>query len=152
MNVIFLDFDGVLNSRKYCLSQVKGGVAIDPAKMVLLKQLVDATGAQIVLSTSWREHWQKDDSTGREIDRIFRTYGLRILDKTPMLGAGREQEIKTWLDDHPEVMNFVVLDDAFLGAEYLKGHFVKTSYYVSGLNEADVQKAIGILIGKEVCR
>lgn len=142
MKVIFLDFDGVLNCRKYLLTHENQGVAIDPERLALLKQIVDATDAQIVLSTSWREQWQNGDS---EIDRIFA--GFRILDKTPQLPTGRESEIKSWLDDHPEAGNFVVLDDAFLGAEYLEGHFVKTSFYGNGLDEAGVQKAIDILNG-----
>ena len=149
MKVIFLDFDGVLNSAKYLLACGGCDVAIDPAKMILLKQMVDATDAKIVLSTSWREHWSKDlvncDSTGVLINRIFSTYSLQIFDKTPELRERREAEIKSWLDMHPEVNNFVVLDDGLLSADYLHGHFVKTSDYFGGLDETDVQKAIDIL-------
>lgn len=149
MKVIFLDFDGVLNSAKYLLGHGDCGVAIDPARMALLKQIVDATDAKIVLSTSWREHWSKDlmncDSTGMLINRIFSEYGLHIFDKTPELHERRETEIKSWLDAHPEVENFVVLDDSLLSAGYLNGHFIKTSNYFDGLDETDVQKGIDIL-------
>lgn len=149
LKVIFLDFDGVLNSAKYLLGCGDCGMAIDPTRMVLLKQIVDATDAKIVLSTSWREHWSKDmmncDSTGVLINSIFSTYGLQIFDKNPELHKGRETEIKSWLDAHPEVKSFVVLDDRLLNADYLNGHFIKTSNYFDGLDEMDVQKAIAIL-------
>ena len=149
MKVIFLDFDGVLNSAKYLLNHEGYGVVIDPARMRLLKQIVDTTGARIVLSTSWREHWEKDltkcDSTGVLINNVFSEYGLQAYDKTPELHARREVEIKSWLDKHPEVKNFVVLDDRLLSADYLNGHFIKTSNYFDGLDEEDVQKAIDIL-------
>jgi len=149
MKVIFLDFDGVLNSTKYLLNSEAYGVAIDPSRMVLLKQIVDAANAKIVLSTSWREHWEKDlakcGSTGILINRIFSTHGLQIFDKTPELHTRRETEIKSWLDRHPEVKGFVVLDDRILSADYLNGHFIKTSNYFDGLDETDVQKAIDIL-------
>ena len=149
MKVIFLDFDGVLNSTKYLLNSEAYGVAIDPSRMVLLKQIVDAANAKIVLSTSWREHWEKDlakcGSTGILINRFFSTHGLQIFDKTPELHARREVEIKSWLDRHPEVKNFVVLDDSLLSADYLNGHFIKTSNYFDGLDETDVQKAIDVL-------
>lgn len=149
MKVIFLDFDGVLNSEKYIRGCDGYGVAIAPSRMILLKQIVDATDAKIVLSTSWREHWSKDlincDSTGVLINRIFSTCGLQIFDKTPELHERREMEIKSWLDTHPEVENFVVLDDSLLSADYLNGHFIKTSNYFDGLDETDVQKAIDIL-------
>lgn len=149
MKVIFLDFDGVLNSSKYLLRCEAHGVAIDPSRMILLKQIVDATNAKIVLSTSWREHWSKNsrecDSIGVLINDIFSKYGLLIWDKTPELHARREKEIKSWLDKHPEVKNFVVLDDRLLSADYLNGHFIKTSNYFDGLDEEDVQKVIAIL-------
>ena len=149
MKVIFLDFDGVLNSANYLLGREDCGVVIDPTRMVLLKQIAQATDAKIVLSTSWREHWSKNpaecDSTGVLINSIFGKYDLQILDKTPELRARREVEIINWLDKHPEVKNFVVLDDRLLSADYLNGHFIKTSNYFGGLDETDVQKAIDIL-------
>ena len=149
MKVIFLDFDGVLNSSQYLLRCEVCGVAIDPSRMVLLKQIVDAANAKIVLSTSWREHWSKDlgccNSTGVLINNIFSEYDLQVYDKTPELHARREIEIKSWLDKHPEVKSFVVLDDRLLSADYLNGHFIKTSNYLDGLDETDVQKAIDIL-------
>lgn len=149
MKVIFLDFDGVLNSAKYLLSCGDCGMAIDSTRMVLLRRIVDATNAKIVLSTSWREHWEKDlakcDSTGALINSIFSKHGLQIWDKTPQLHTRREIEIKSWLDRHPEVKNFVVLDDSLLSANYLNGHFIKTSNYFDGLDETDVQKAIDVL-------
>lgn len=150
MKVIFLDFDGVLNSEEY-IKQHNCGLSIDPSKMILLKQIVDATAAKIVLTTSWREHWSDDltkcDSAGALINRIFSTYSLQIFDKTPELHTRRELEIKCWLDKRPEVKGFVVLDDRLLNAEYLNGHFIKTSNYFGGLDETDVSKAIDILNG-----
>ena len=123
MKVVFLDFDGVLNSERYVRNCGEYGVIIDPSRMQLLKQIIDATGAKIVLSTSWREHWTK---TGTEINEIFEAYQLEIFDKTPKLGGRREQEIEAWLDRVSNVENFIVLDDAFLSADFLTGHFVKT--------------------------
>ena len=149
MKVVFLDIDGVLNSEDYVYSYREYGIAIDPTRMVLLKQIIDETNAKIVLSTSWREHWEKTPNEcgkiGLQINNIFSQYNLEILDKTPNLRTRREQEIWYWLNKHPQVKNFVVLDDMFLCAEFLDGHFIKTSNHFDGLDEADVEKAIGIL-------
>ena len=153
MKIIFLDFDGVLNSDKY-LRRAEEGAILDPTRLALLKQIVDATQAKIVLTTSWREHWHKDfsscDQTGRLINSLFADCGLALYDKTPILNrnCGREGEIKAWLDKNPDVENFVVLDDAFLNADFLDGRFVKTSAYKDGLDEQGVEQAIGILNGK----
>ncbi len=149
MKVVFLDIDGVLNSDKYVRRFGGEGVAIDPERMQLLKQIIDATGAEIVLSTSWRGHWDMDpnncDVCGKQINDIFSEFGLQVFDKTPRLCSSREQEIECWLNEHPEIHNFLVLDDAFLSADFLKGHFVKTSNYRDGLDQENVTAAIEIL-------
>lgn len=51
MKVIFLDFDGVMNTFNDKILQ--------DDKLALLAEIVDKTQAKIVLSTSWREHWEK---------------------------------------------------------------------------------------------
>lgn len=47
MKVIFLDFDGVITTEE---SRSK----LDLSKMRLVKKICDATGAKIVISSSWR--------------------------------------------------------------------------------------------------
>lgn len=149
MKVLFLDFDGVLNTDKYLRSCEDWGMIVDPSRMPLLKKIIDATHAKIVLSTTWREHWipgaEQSDPTGQKINELFAAYGLEIWDKTPELGQKREQEIKAWLDLHPEVEAFAVLDDMALRADYLEGHFVKTSAYCRGLDKAAMEAVIEIL-------
>ena len=151
MKVVFLDFDGVLNGDEYVRRCGRFGVILNPEKMELLKQLVDKTDANIVLSTSWREHWDMAqegcDAIGQEINRIFSQYRLQIYDKVPHRTYGREKNIRSWLQDHPEVSTYVVLDDQFLDGENIRGHFVKTSNLRGGLCAEDVLKAIDILKG-----
>ncbi len=153
MKVIFLDFDGVLNSDRYVRNCGHFGVIIDPTRMELLKQIVNATDAEIVLTTSWREHWSPIeydcDETGILINSIFKQYNLKIFDKTPQLTFKREQEIKKWLDDLPNVESFVVLDDKILSAPFLTDHFVLTADFRDGLDEDDVKRAIEILNRKK---
>ncbi len=150
MKIIFLDFDGVLNSEKYIRSCGHYGVVIDPSRMKLLSRLINSTDAKIVLSTSWREHWDSDkskcDKTGLLINEIFAEHRLSIHDKTPKLPSDRESEIKMWLEQHEDVTDFVVFDDAFLSADYLQNRFVKTSNYRNGLSEENIKEAIEILM------
>lgn len=59
MKVIFLDVDGVLNSDEYIHKVIKKKIngiesEIDVEKIKLLKKAVDETGANVVLSSSWR--------------------------------------------------------------------------------------------------
>ena len=154
MKVIFLDFDGVLNSVKYDRRRDYGKLTfIDESRLPLLKQMVDSTGAVIVLSTTWRNHWNKDkslcDETGCHIIKLFEKYGLSIYDKTPFLGvlAERHDEIKDWLTYCGEtVESFVIIDDYSFGWADLSDRFVKTNPNLGyGLEEEHVQKAIAIL-------
>jgi histidinol phosphatase-like enzyme len=55
MKIIFLDFDGVLNSQEFLKSH-QGGFGmtqVDPRAAARLEKLVKATSAQIVISSSW---------------------------------------------------------------------------------------------------
>ena len=60
MKILFLDFDGVLNSQDYRDSYGSMGACIDKSKMPLLKRLIDSTDAKIVIITSLREYWDKN--------------------------------------------------------------------------------------------
>jgi hypothetical protein len=59
---IFLDFDGVLNTEHYQnLLQLQGkpwqdeyGAFFDPNAVKQLKRIIDATGADIVVESSWK--------------------------------------------------------------------------------------------------
>lgn len=150
-NVIFLDIDGVLNSAAYDRERTDSDGNIDVSRFVLLKQIVDETNAQIVLSSSWRKHWEpeeeKCDAVGGELNRSFHAAGLCIADKTPILGS-RQEEISSWLDTHPHIANYVILDDAFGGWGELEPHLVRTNSRIGrGLEKRHVDAAINILKG-----
>ena len=149
MKVLFLDFDGVLNSQDYRDRYGSMGAGIDKSKMPLLKKLVDTTDAKIVLITSLREYWDKNpdkcDYFGKVINETFAEYGLEIYDKTPVSDSGkREDEILDWIVNNPGIKNYVAIDDGALFAKFLVGHFVQPK---DGLEEEHVEKAIEILNG-----
>ena len=157
MRVLFLDFDGVLNSMRYDRERdMATNMNIDESRLPLLKQIVEATQAKIVLSTSWRHHWNKNvsdcDDVGLWMNNVFEKYGMEIYGKTPQLhfGAGRKAEVLSWLEFPPEkVESFVILDDYALGWEELGARLVKTSQYIGrGLEREHVEKAIKILRGE----
>lgn len=54
--VIFLDVDGVLNCHS-TKDKCDGYIGIDDKKVSLLKEIVDTTGAIIILVSSWKEWW-----------------------------------------------------------------------------------------------
>lgn len=154
MKIIFLDIDGVLNSRAYDRKRNwNEQTDIDETRLPLIKEIVDATAAKIVLSSTWRLHWNKYsnrcDADGRYINKTFAKFGLTIYDKTPDLGihALRREEIEKWLKETTEgIESFVIIDDYRYGWGDLSEHFVKTDpNFRLGIEKEQVKQAIEIL-------
>ena len=156
--IIFLDIDGVLNSidyfeqTKYC----KGYTEIDPEKVKLLKEIVDRTGAEIVLSSTWRDLARRENEPEHPmftyLSDTLKEYGTEIIDHTPYIGQDRPKEIRAWLDNQQDKdIRFVSLDDDFPKHKYDEAGIgyclVRTSFYEKdgGLRQEHVEKAVEIL-------
>ena len=167
--VIFLDVDGVLNSSRTLYEDI----SLEDDLISNLKELVDKTGAKIILSSSWR---LSTEAVATLMDRLDK-FGLAIsgmtcdgvylnwlekyefdttkkyLDtkfdynenKQIKITYDRGAEIFKWLCCHDDCA-YVILDDEI---EDIRPYFnesviVKTSYK-TGLAKEDVKKAIQIL-------
>lgn len=113
MKVIFLDIDGVLCSMRSSMAYSGPPVAaetstwtkFDEVSIRLLQEAVRSTGAVVVLTSSWR------GKVGKEL--LQWRLGVRLEDVTrpEKDGEVRGNQIKDWLDDHPEVTHYAILDD-----------------------------------------
>jgi len=54
--IVFLDFDGVLNC-DHSISQLGTPYKFWPASVKAINEVLAQTGAYIVVSSTWREHW-----------------------------------------------------------------------------------------------
>ena len=161
MKVVFLDIDGVLN-------RVMG--PLERPLVNRLNAITRATGAVIVVHSTWRYSWHLNKLRDRLFDDGVRG---RVLDVCPtppyvphVAGAlvqasaydqwcegmpsrdERAVAIQHWLNTH-EVERFVILDDSDA-----LGHFVGRSEFVQtrsseGLTDAHVMRAIEVLHGSE---
>lgn len=111
MKVIFFKVDEVLNfpeSDAFAPSGVKG---VAEARVKELKNLVQESGARLVLFGSWKPQWNFDDTKctpdGVYLNKKLNRRGLHILDKTRDLPENAD--ISDWLDRHPNVTDFCVL-------------------------------------------
>lgn len=156
--IIFLDIDGVLNSVEY-FEQTKdctGYTEINPEKVKLLKEIIDRTGAEIVLSSTWRDLGKRKNEPEHPmytyLTDTLKEYGMEIVDHTPYIGQDRPKEIKAWLDNqHDKGIRFVSLDDDFPECKYdeagIGNCLVSTSFYEKdgGLRHEHAEKAVEIL-------
>lgn len=103
MKVLFLDIDGVVNCA-HTRQRHGGFIGIDPEMAFKVGKMILDTDCEVVLSSAWRNF-----PGGREeVDqKVYRT-----IDVTPNHSSGfRGKEIKMWLDEHPEVTRYAILDD-----------------------------------------
>lgn len=165
MKIIFLDIDGVLNSSDYGESEFylisTAGLSdaeimltfhhhhLDPLAIKILNDLVKRSGAEVVLSSTWRGRYTPEEMTKMLKDRGAE---FEIKSATPKLFGKISQRIprgkeiahylKT-LEKQPEY--FVILDDHD-DMLHLKPFLVQTDMQ-HGLTQNDVEKALKILNG-----
>lgn len=155
MKVIFLDIDGVLNSDEY-FDKIEGlnidGIesTVDVNKIKLLKEAIEATGAKVVLSSSWRY-----TRNAQHLKQLLLCYGI-FTDSTPFMENIRGKEIKKWLEEHKDTEDYVILDDEIFDSydEELMRKVIKVSNangmsFGEGLQQKDVEQIIERLCRKK---
>lgn len=125
--VLFLDIDGVLNSQSSAMAL--GGYPhsfdgydlkrFDWVSVGLIRLLCGETKTSIVLSSSWR--------ILHSVIEVANGLDLPVIDKTPVLSGYRGTEIQDWLDRHPEVLHYAIVDDDSDMLSKQKKCFVKTN-------------------------
>lgn len=144
MKVIFLDFNGVLDTNTNM-------DIIDKDNLLRLKKIVDETNSNVVISSSLKNNSYKEGKyTENLIEFIIEPleeFGINVYGITPNKYT-REEEITAYLNSHPEVENFCILDDEFEFLKY-KDNFVKTKFNGNGIEDIHVNKAIKILNKKK---
>lgn len=154
MKILFLDVDGVLNRNstkrgaegvRDCALKTHGGAeltgVVEIAKVRALGAAVQACGAKIVVSSSWRNH---AFASGAEFAVTIGLSAPDLLHRDWRTGkkpsSWRLHEIGWWLDDHRKVRDYAILDDhdLFVGGvdrPEMEGRLVRTDSDVGLVNE-----------------
>lgn len=173
MKIVFLDVDGELTYMGYNNPNTAN---IDIEKVKLLRQICDATGAKVVISSSWRGSDVYTPKIYWFLRTILAENGIDVIGDTPFVetvidreiggitdidditakhnikfGTGRAEEIHQWiLANNPET--FVILDDEpWNWAEYgYDKYWIQPNYFGEngGLQLEHVEQAIKILNGE----
>jgi len=128
MRIIFLDFDGVLNSYRTATAcgnyphdlspesrQMFDWISID-----LIKKFCVAHEVKIVVSSTWRKCFPHE--------LLARVFGLPIIGAIPLRisDGGRGLDIQRWLNKNPEVLEYAIIDDDADMLPEQMGRLVKT--------------------------
>lgn len=132
--VLFLDIDGVCNSAEFAMKSPKGGMlGIDMHMAFMVGKIQLDTGCDVVLSSTWR--------LAEETRQEVRDQVVDFIDITPnMWDVPRGAEIQDWLDRHPDVTRYAILDDDPDMLESQMPNFFKTTWE-KGLTE-EIAKAV----------
>lgn len=151
--VLFLDFDGVLNTRS---GRIANGIEhICPQRVELVNQIVERTGCAVVVSSTWRLLFspkplfdlQQIEAMQQILDAAgakFAVYGVTPTIENSPRWPTRGDEIQKWLDDRPEETGpFASVDDeAPMG--HLEHRCVRTNDQ-DGLTQAHVERLVTLL-------
>lgn len=152
--ILFLDFDGVLNSDEFNMrnGNVPWHKKVDPVAIAKLNKIVERTGCSIVISSSWRHHLPLVI-----LSKILTQYGFlypdNVISATPDLSnylyaVERGEEIAEWLMQN-FTKRYAIVDDNDIGDNLgLLQHFVQTDYRV-GMTDEDVEKIV-VLLGEDL--
>ena len=136
MKVLFLDIDGVVNSAE-TFTQHDSMWPLDKYMAFLVGKIVMQTGCKVVLSSSWRNHPDGVQEVEKRIvpvmDKTCRSWYVRETGHHSLRGG----EIQKWIDSHPEVTRYCILDDDSDMLPHQK-HF-KTSWKVGLTDEISKQ-------------
>lgn len=141
--IIFLDVDGVLNT--YDRNDPNYG-GLSAEHLLRLQRIVLATGAKIVVSSTWR----KSPEALARLHGVLNDYGLATAGETPVLNdvfgveLPRDWEVIAFLSIAVPPVRFVILDDESFTHKALVEWAVKVNP-MKGLADDDATTAIRLL-------
>lgn len=161
VKVIFLDVDGVLNPLVNIYMRKKKGeptssyhITIPGDKIYRLKQIVDRTGAILIMSSSWRLGYIASNMTPSRsyinLNNQLMRYGLQLQGWTPVhKDRIRGIEINWWLEsfirNNGYKPKYIIIDDELEDLiNYHRGHIIKTTSLL-GIQDEHVNIAVNLL-------
>ena len=163
MKVIFLDIDGVLNHSQTMSKTPSGWTGLSENLVSRLGIITKETGAVVVLTTTWKVDWDKNEEyrmpDGVYLHQKLMKEKIFIFDKTESFPDKKVQdsfyrgrEILNFLDAHPEITSYIILDDnEFEFEQYpdtIMPYFIHTDA-ACGLSIPNMNQALELL-GKKV--
>ena len=154
MNVIFLDFDGVLDTYHYnSLKDIERRIKI-------LADICKEYNCKVVIEASSKDDIDEDtleiseDSRLNNIFKLFKKYEIECIGRTPKiekkinkftyLPIWKEDEIIQYLKMHPEIEHYCIIDDddaksimhwEVSDLDKVRNHLVETIYYSNNPDE-----------------
>ena len=128
MNVIFLDFNGVLDT-------YDNFDEIDNSNLHILLDAIILTGAKVVITSSNKDYFYRNGKHNQIMNNlisVLKSYNVEVLGYTKKL-SNREAEVIDYLCSHPEIEHYCVIDDDYF-FESMSEHRIKLTSQNDGGN------------------
>lgn len=156
MNVIFLDFDGVLETSHYSsLNDIEKRIMIlaDICKEYNCKVVIEAAAKNVINEETMEI---EEGSWVNNIFELFKKYGIDCIGRTPNVEKKisifsytpiwKEDEIIKYLQNHPEIQHYCIIDDEDTAAIYKKSDLDKVrEHLVETIDYSDNHEEEGLL-------
>lgn len=116
-NVLFLDVDGVLNTSSTCVCTPSGVcIGIDETRIAILANAMKKVGMEgVILTSTWKDLREDNEDYVYLISSLDK-HGVKVLGKTTEEHLiKREEGVLDYLKEHPEIEEFVIIDDNHFG-------------------------------------
>lgn len=130
MKILFLDIDGVVN----CVTTAqrhRGVIGIDPYMALLVDRIIQATGCEVVLSSTWRLFPESRKEVEKQVCKF-----IDVTKSMPLIGGAemheRGKEVEEWLSRHPQVERYAILDD---GTDFMPHQPLFKTMWSTGLTQ-----------------
>lgn len=166
MNVVFLDFDGEINtyhdnSREAIENRIK-----------ILSEICNDYNCKVVIEASIKREIDEETLETsiewvKEIFDLFKKYNIDCIGRTPVISKKinsyseipiwKEDEIELYLSNHPEINHYCVIDDDDLAPNNsdlnkVRDHLVKTMFYSSDSSKEGLLEEHKEVVGKIIRR
>lgn len=128
MKVVFLDFNGVLDT--YDEFDV-----IDKSNLYVLVDAINLTDSKVVITSSNKDYFYRNGKHNLVMENLINTlceYNVEVLGYTKKLNS-REEEILDYLYTHPEIEHYCIIDDDYF-FESMADHMIKLTSQNDGGN------------------
>lgn len=152
MKIIFLDIDGVLNTL-LTGDYLADGFQFDHTnwggqQCLALRKIIDQTNAKVVISSTWRKHIDLGFHETERWNHEFASAGIPAV-CIGVTGNARNnfrgREVRDWLSEHPEVTEYVILDDE---SDFYPDQPRVRVNSETGLSDRDMAFAVALLSGE----
>lgn len=139
MKVIFLDFNGVLDT-------YENMDTIDEINLHILINAIKKTEAKVVITSSNKNVFYRIGKHNKIMINLLNTLkqnNIEILGITKYLNT-REEEILDYLKTHPQITHYCILDDDYI-FESMKEHQIKLTNQMdggNGLQETSIEEIV----------